>query len=144
MPGGRRVIAASVERPTMRLSRSSSTRVLGLTLSGTLLVAALGGCGGSLDGHDYTTPDAPPAPPSLSGTVALGAPMRDATVSVKDADGRVASVPLARDGSYRGLTLDGLTAPFSLQACGFVDGRYGCQDGVIGADGTGNVTPLAR
>jgi hypothetical protein len=131
----------------MRLSRSSSTRVLGLALSGTLLVAALGGCGGSLDGHDYATPQAPPAPPAppaLSGTVALGAPMRDATVSVKDADGRVASGPVALDGSYRGLRLDGLTAPFSLQACGFVDDRYGCHDGVIDAGGTGNVTPLAR
>jgi hypothetical protein len=144
MSAGRLVIAASVERPTMRLFHSSSTRVLGLAFSGTLLMAALGGCGGSLDGHDYSTPDAPPAPPTLSGTVALGAPMRDATVSVQDANGRVASVPVAVDGSYRGLALDGMTAPFSLQACGFVDGHYGCHDGVIDASGTGNVTPLAR
>jgi len=128
----------------MRLFRPSSTRILGLTLSGALLVAALGGCGGNLDGHDYTTPDAPPAPPSLSGTVSLGAPMRDATVAVKDANGRVARVPVALDGSYRSLSLDGLTAPFSLQACGFVDGTYGCHDGVIDASGSGNVTPLAR
>ena len=127
----------------MRRFRSSSVRTLGLALWATLLVAALGGCGGSLDGHDYTNPAAP-TPPSLSGTVALGAPMRDATVSVKDANGHVASVPVALDGSYRGLALEGLTAPFSLQACGFVDGSYGCHDGVIDASGNGNVTALAR
>jgi hypothetical protein len=126
----------------MRLLRPSSIRVPGFALSGALLAAALGGCGGSLDGHDYTPAEATPS--SLSGTVALGAPMRDATVSLKDANGRVASAPVALDGSYRGLPLDGMTPPFSLQACGLVDGNYGCHDGIIDASGSGNVTPLAR
>jgi hypothetical protein len=123
----------------MRLLRSSPIRALAHLFSGTVLAAVLAGCGGSLDGHDYDLTTETRS--TLSGTVAVGAPMLDATISVKDANGVVASAPVARDGSYR-LSLAGLTAPFSLQACGFVAGNHGCYDGVIDEGGVGNVAPL--
>jgi len=128
-------------KPAMRLLHHSPARIL-LALAGVALTAMLFGCGGSLDGHNYDLTVATPS--SLSGTVALGAPLLDATVSVKDANGVVVGVPVERDGSYRGLSLLGLAAPFSLQACGSLDGRHGCHDGVVDAGGTGNVRPLAR
>ena len=100
----------------MRLPRCSSTPNPRRSLFGAVLSATLVGCGGSLDGHDYDLTAQTPS--SLSGTVALGAPMLDATVSVQDANGVVVSAPVERDGSYRGLSLVGLAAPLSLQACG--------------------------
>lgn len=126
----------------MRLPLCSSTRALAGSVFGAVLAATLAGCGGSLDGRDYDLTAQTPS--SLSGTVALGAPLLDATVSVKDANGVVASAPVERDGSYRGLSLVGLAAPLSLQACGWSDGQYGCHDGIVGADGSGNVRPLTR
>jgi hypothetical protein len=126
----------------MRLPRCSSIRTLACSLVGAALAATLAGCGGSLDGNDYDR--SAETPTTLSGTVALGAPMLDATVSVQDANGVVASVPAARDGSYSGLSLLGMAAPLSLQACGTVDGKYGCHDGIVDPDGIGNVRPLAR
>ena len=126
----------------MRLPRCSSTRALAGSVFGAVLAATLAGCGGSLDGRDYDLTAQTPS--SLSGTVALGAPMLDATVSVQDANGIVVSAPVEPDGSYGGLSLVGLAAPFSLQACGRIEGRYECHDGIVGADGTGNVRPLTR
>lgn len=125
----------------MRLPPCTTIRALACALSGPLFAAALAGCGGSLDGHDYMTTT---SPSTLSGTIAVGAPMLNATVSVKDAKGVVVSAPVGADGSYSGLSLEGLTAPFSLQACGFVDGNYGCYYAVVGQAGTGNVTPLTN
>jgi hypothetical protein len=124
----------------MRLLRHSPTRTF-IALLGAALTATLFGCGGSLDGHNYDL--TAQTPPSLAGTVALGAPLLDATVSVQDANGVVVSVPVERDGSYGGLSLAGLAAPLSLRACGSLDGKYGCHDGVIDADGIGTVRPLA-
>ena len=123
----------------MRLLRHSPTPTL-IALFGAALSATLVGCGGSLDGNNYDLTAQTPS--SLSGTVALGAPLLDATVSVQDANGVVVSAPVERDGSYRGLSLVGLAAPLSLRACGSLDGKYGCHDGAIDADGTGNVRPL--
>jgi len=120
----------------------SSIRTLAASLWGAVLASTLAGCGGSLDGRDYDR--TAETSTSLSGTVALDTPMLDATVSVKDANGVVASAPVAADGSYRGLSLVGMAAPLSLQACGWVDRRYGCHDGVVEPGGIGNVRPLAR
>jgi hypothetical protein len=116
----------------MQLPGPVSVRALASTLSAAALAALIAGCGGSLDGHDYV---APGAPSTLSGSVDVGAPMRDATVSVRDAKGIVVGVPADDDGSYRGLSLEGLTAPFELQACGLIDGKYGCYTRAVSCDG---------
>ena len=126
----------------MTLPRCSSFLTPAGIVVGVVLAAALGGCGGGLDGNNYELTTE--TPPTLSGTVSLGAPVLDATVLVTDANGVVASVPVASDGSYRGLSLAGMAAPFSLKACGVVDGTYGCHDGIVDPDGTGNVRPLPR
>ena len=125
----------------MRLPRCSSTRALAGSVFGAALAATLAGCGGSLDGRDYDLTAQTPS--SLSGTVALGAPMLDATVSVQDANGIVVSVPVERDGSYGGLSLVGLAAPLSLQACGRIEGNTAATTASSTPDGTGNVRPLA-
>lgn len=105
------------------------------------LVAILAGCGG---GSGTTATTTPPASLTLQGTVAVGAPMTAATVTVMDATGRTASAAVQDDGSYSGLSLDGMTAPFRIQACGFVNGGSACYYAVAGAGGTANVTPLTQ
>ncbi len=125
----------------MRLPRPSPIRPFAVAAGGALIAAALAGCGG---GADYMTTPAAPASTTLAGTIAVGAPMLNATISVKDAKGVVVSAAVGADGSYSGLSLAGLVAPFSLQACGFVDGNYGCFYAVVGQPGTGNVTPLTN
>jgi len=113
----------------------ASSSILAIALS--LALAACGGGGGSA--ASSTSGSA-----TLAGTVAVGAPMLDATITVKDSKGMTVSAPVAADGSYSGLSLDGLVAPFALQACGFVDGNYTCYYAVVGDAGTGNVTPLTN
>lgn len=81
---------------------------------------------------------------SLSGTVAVGAPMLNATITVKDANGVTKTAQAAADGSYSGLDVSGLTAPFRVQACGLVDGSYTCYYSVVQGSGTANVTPLTN
>ena len=125
----------------MRLPSSLSIRPIAFAACGTLIAAALAACGG---GDDYMTTPAAPAATTLGGTIAVGAPMLNATISVKDAQGVVVSAAVGADGSYSGLSLAGLVAPFSLQACGFIDGNYGCYYAVVGQAGTGNVTPLTN
>ena len=125
----------------MRLPCSLPIRLAARAASAPLLAALLAACGGG-GGDDFMT--APGSGSTLGGTVAVGAPMLNATVSLKDAKGVVVSAAVAADGSYSGLALDGLSAPFSLQACGFVDGNYGCYYAVVGQGGTGNVTPLTN
>jgi hypothetical protein len=120
----------------MRLPCCASIRTLAGSLVGAALAATLAGCAAA---STATTTTSAETPSTLSGTVALGAPMLEGTVSVQDANGVVASVPVAGDGSYSGLSLVGMAAPLSLQACGTVDGTYGCYDGIVDPDGTGNV-----
>ena len=104
------------------------------------LAALLCACGGG--GSSVSA--AAVASSTLSGTVAVGAPMLNATVTVKDAKGVTVSAPAGVDGSYSGLSLEGLTAPFGVQACGFVDGNYACFYAVVQQAGTANVTPLTN
>ncbi|MFL6663446.1 MAG: hypothetical protein ACJ8G7_14830 [Rhizobacter sp.] len=70
--------------------------------------------------------------------------MVNATVTVKDATGATASATAGTDGAYSGLLLDGLTAPFKVQACGLVDGNHACYYSVVQHEGTANVTPLTH
>jgi hypothetical protein len=98
----------------------------------------LAGCGGGGGGASVA------GPTSLSGTVAVGAPMLNGTVTVKGANGVSSTASAGADGSYSGLSLDGLTAPYRVQACGLVDGNYTCYYSVVNAAGTANVTPLTH
>lgn len=79
---------------------------------------------------------------SLSGTVAVGAPMQNATLTVLGANGQSASVSVNSDGSYSNLDVSALTAPFRLQACGLVNAVYTCHYAVAQSAGTANVTSL--
>ena len=112
----------------------------------------LAGCGGGGTTAPATGGGAPPVvvnqpvvvPTTLSGTVAVGAPMLNATVTVKDANGTIRTGTAAADGSYSGISSAGLVAPFSLQACGLVDGNYACYYSIVQQPGVANVTPLTN
>ena len=127
----------------MRLLASPRSRLLVIGVAAPILAAAVAACGGG--GSAASSGSAAVASgTTLSGTVAVGAPMLNAIVTVKDALGATVSAPAGVDGSYSGLSLAGLTAPFSLQACGLVDGNYSCFYAVVQQTGTANVTPLTN
>lgn len=113
-------------------------------------LAFFAGCGGGGSTGSSSTPNPNPPPPSspapqvLSGTVAVGAPMLNATVTVRDAAGTERSVSAGADGKYAGLSVEGLVAPFRVQACGLVNGDYICLHSLAPSSGTANVTPLTQ
>lgn len=125
------------------------------TLSALFAALVLAGCGGG--GGAALPTDAPvaapapapiapaptPAPSTLSGSVAVGAPITDGKLRVLDATGAVvvADVVIAADGTYPAITLTG-TAPWRLEACGYTGANYRCLYSVAQAAGTANVTPL--
>ena len=132
-----------------------------LALSGALLAAALAACGGGTNDVAVAgvgaasspggaasgasgAASAPVVATSLAGTAAVGAPMAKATITVKDAKGAVVSAAVGDDGAYASLSLDGLTAPYAVQACGLVSGNFTCYYAVVQAGGTANVTPLTN
>ena len=98
----------------------------------------LAGCGGGSGTDVATAPVTPPvtppvvpAPTTLSGTVAVGAPITDGKLRVIDANGAVvvADHPIAADGTYAAFTLTG-PAPWRIEACGFVGPHYACMRSV--------------
>ncbi len=97
---------------------------------------ALVSCGGGGGGSASTGSS------RLSGTVAVGAPMQNATLTVLGANGQTVSVSVNSDGSYSNLDVSALTAPFRLQACGLVNAVYTCHYAVAQSAGTANVTSL--
>lgn len=107
---------------------------------------ALAACGGG--GGEAAAPPAAPVTPApgvstLSGSVAVGAPMTDGRLRVLDANGAVvaADVAIAADGSYPAVTLSG-PAPWRLEACGYTGATFQCLYSVAQAAGTAHVTPL--
>ncbi|RKP45560.1 hypothetical protein [Trinickia fusca] len=100
----------------------------------------LNGCGGGSSSTSSTT--STNASGSLSGTVAVGAPMLNATLTVMGANGQTVSTPVDDSGSYSNLNISQLTAPYRIQACGLADGQYQCFYSVVQAGGVANVTPL--
>jgi hypothetical protein len=87
-------------------------QLLILTIINALLVVACGGGSGS------TTPVAG-VTSQLTGTVATGSPLTNATVSLIDAKGNYSSsVAVSSDGTYS-LPTTGLTAPFVIKATGY-------------------------
>ena len=125
------------------------------TFAALITALVLAGCGGdstaptdALAAAPLPAPTAPapapsPAATTLSGTVAVGAPITDGRLRVLDATGATvaADVVVAADGSYPAITLTG-TAPWRLEACGYTGANYRCLYSVAQAAGTANVTPL--
>lgn len=113
-----------------------------------VLLSACGGGGSSSSTGtpppSNVTPAPAPTPTTLSGTVAVGAPMLNAVITIKDANGVIKTVNAGADGSYSGISMDGMVAPFSVQACGIVDGNNLCFYSVVHAAGVANVTPLTN
>jgi hypothetical protein len=113
-------------------------------LSALCIALLLAGCGGGSGSDAPVAPVAPP-PTTLSGTVAVGAPITDGKLRVIDANGAVvvADHAIAADGTYAAFTLTG-PAPWRIEACGFVGPNYACMRSVAQAAGTANVTPLTE
>lgn len=128
-----------------RSASSASSKLF--RFGGGVVAAALTACGGGTGtGTEALAPVTPPvaAPSAISGTVAVGAPMLNAVITVKDALGATRTATAGADGSYHDLSTDGMTAPFSVQACGIVDGSNACYYSVVAEAGTANVTPLTH
>ena len=120
-----------------------------------LSVAALlflGACGGGDSAGNSAPAPAPaavpavpvvPAPRTLSGTVAVGAPITSGKLRILDANGAVVAsdVAIDGDGNYAAVTLTG-PAPYRIEACGYAGPNYLCVYSVASAAGTANVTPL--
>lgn len=101
---------------------------------------AVAGCGG---GGGGSTGSSGAGSSGLSGTVAVGAPMSDATVRILDASGQVVASEVAVDasGRFSGVTLSG-TGPYRIEACGHAGENYKCVYSVAQGAGVANVTPL--
>lgn len=128
------------------MAPASSTRLELLIAALVASSAWLTGCGGGSD-SPATPPDAAPAASTLSGTVAVGAPITDGQLRILDATGAVVAegIAIEADGQYAPVTLTG-TAPYRLEACGYAGANYLCVYSVATAaavnTGTANVTPL--
>ena len=110
---------------------------------GAVALAMLSACGGGSDSAAPPVTPPPVAPTSLTGSVAVGAPMTSGTLRILDATGAVVAHDIAinADGTYDAGVLTG-TAPWRIEACGYTGANYGCIYAVAQAAGTANVTPL--
>lgn len=120
-------------------SRFHLPQVLKLTALAAL--SLLGACGG---GGGGSSTGSSAGASSMSGTVAVGAPMLNATVTLKDANGVTRTASVGSDGAYSGLDVSGLAGPFRVQACGLVEGTRACYYSVVTQAGRANVTPLTN
>ena len=113
---------------------------IAFALAAAIVVTTLKGCGGG-GGSDSSAP----APVTLDGTVASGAPLSGAIVTVTDATGATATTTAGADGSYAA-DVTGMTSPFVVVARGVVgtaeDSLVSVQTSAGG--GTTNVTPLTN
>lgn len=110
-----------------------------------LALAGLVACGG---GGDPVA--SKPAAASLAGTAAVGAPLANAAVVLKDASGTTRSATADANGAYTFADLSGLVAPAMLQAQGSAGGRSYVLHSVMtalpaaGEAGVTNVTPATE
>lgn len=132
----------------MTLNRRTSRAMPVARIALVMAASALSACSSSTDpaasaGTGAATPASVEVSTTLSGTVAIGAPMSGATLKIVDADGVVVVSGLAvgADGRYAGVTLTG-KAPWTLEACGHAGSDWTCLSSVVQSAGTGNVTPL--
>ena len=86
-----------------------------------------------------------PVRPSLSGLAAVGAPMSDASMTLKDASGHTFTTKANADGSYSFTDLTGAVAPFQIQATATMGESDVTHYAIVAtntANAVVNVTPL--
>jgi hypothetical protein len=116
------------------------TSLLATTALASGLLVACGGGGGSTAGNTDAI---------ISGVAAVGAPLANAAIVVKDANNDTVSVTADASGSYSA-NVSGKTAPFMIKATGVVAGvstsYYSALDAApkSGETLTANVTPLTH
>ncbi|RPH46571.1 MAG: carboxypeptidase regulatory-like domain-containing protein [Burkholderiales bacterium] len=138
--------------PHRSLLRTSPSRTSPLRATPLLVALLLSACGG---GGTDATPSAPAAAPAaapapstaltLSGTAAIGAPLPDATVTLRDAGGRVLTTTTDAAGRFEFTGLAADARVLQLSASAQLGQRqvvhYALLPG-LAASGTANVTPL--
>lgn len=112
------------------------------------MLMLLSACGGGGDTSPVTPPPPPPVTTTLSGVVAAGAPIANASITIKDASGTTKSATAQSNGSYS-LDVSNLKAPFVIEATGVLAGNQVVLHSVLpsvtaGASATANVTPLTE
>jgi hypothetical protein len=124
----------------LRLSKPEAWVHLGRLLAPGLMAALVAACGGGSTGVGG---DNGQAPATLSGTVAVGAPMTGGRLRNLDATGTViaSDVQVDSQGRYSGVTLSG-TGPWRIEACGHAGDQFTCLYSIVQQAGTGHVTPL--
>lgn len=116
-------------------------KAMGLSVVAAAVLAACGGGGGT-----STTGGATP----LTGTTAVGAPLPNATVNLKDANGKTLATTADANGTYTFNDVSGFTAPLMLQATGTAGGQTYTLHSVLekipaaGVSGVVNVTPATE
>ncbi len=104
-----------------------------LSATAALLIA----CGGGGGGGNASTP---PPPPSLSGIAAIGAAMANATVTLKDSNGKTATATTDKDGNFSFSNVGGFTPPIMLRASGTVNKQsYTLHSLLTSVPSTGNI-----
>lgn len=119
------------------LKQGRQRLLVGVSFAGLGMLSACGGGGSPAPATGGSTAN------TLSGTVAVGAPMADALVRILDSAGNVVSSGVGVDaaGAFTGVTLTG-TGPYRIEACGHVGENYRCVYSVSQGAGVANVTPL--
>lgn len=104
-------------------------------------IAALTACGSGGGGSSVS---------SLTGTAAVGAPLPNATVTLKDANGKTLTTTADANGAYTFSDVSGLTAPLMVQATGTAGGTTYTLHSLLekvpaaGVSGVINVTPATE
>ena len=110
--------------------------------SGLIVLAVLAACGGGSSGSSTAT--------TLTGTAAIGAPMANAEVTLKDSDGNSQTTTADANGGFEFKDVSALKAPFILKAVATVGGEEKSlfsaldQKPTVGSSGVINVTPLTN
>jgi hypothetical protein len=112
--------------------------VFKLVMFGAVTVIALTACGGS-GGSGGSTP----APASINGVAAKGAPLANATITLTDSTGTTRTVTTKADGSFT-IDVTGLKAPFVLKATSGTITLFSVQDTAPAAGKSiiVNITPI--
>jgi hypothetical protein len=123
--------------------------LLALCVAGVVgTIAGCGGGGGGGGGSSAPATSTPVTAATVSGTVAYGAAMSGANVTLTDANGAVKTTTAAADGSYS-FDVTGLTAPFLLTASGISGDTLKTYSALLatapaaGVVANVNVTPLS-
>jgi hypothetical protein len=101
-----------------------------------IAITTLAACGGGGSGTSNSST------PSLTGTVAIGAPLAGATVKLKDKNNKTAQVTANADGSYTFSDVTGFVAPVMLEATGTANGKDVALHSVLETVPTGNTASV--